>query len=242
MEFDVFISYSTKDQQIADKVCKYLEERGLRCFISSRDIPKGVEWPSALAAALKASRLFLAIFSNNYNLSMQVNKELTIASKRHVPLLTFKITDDLPVMSVLNGGKPCWILDEGEGVDVPIFSRYRYQWGFDTLNMVGSLDFGVPRQLDIPGVVYNPNNTIYARVWRAYLTDRYDVDTKVMRCKVHFDKMQVNQSLLRKFYYYGNALWVLNKITNYSLTTYDPVECEFIQVQDKSNYLTGQIF
>ena len=94
MEFDVFISYSTKDQQIADKVCKYLEERGLRCFISSRDIPKGVEWPSALAAALKASRLFLAIFSNNYNLSMQVNKELTIASKRHVPLLTFKITDD----------------------------------------------------------------------------------------------------------------------------------------------------
>lgn len=155
---------------------------------------------------------------------------------------SFKITDDLPVMSVLNGGKPCWILDEGEGVDVPIFSRYRYQWGIDTLNMVGSLDFGVPRQLDIPGVVYDPNNTIYARVWRAYLTDRYDVDTKVMRCKVHFDKMQVNQTLLRKFYYYGNALWVLNKITNYSLTTYDPVECEFIQVQDKSNYLTGQIF
>jgi TPR repeat protein len=74
--------------------CKYLEERGLRCFLSSRDIPKGVEWPSAIAAALKTSKLFLAIFSNNYNLSMQVNKELTIASKRHIPLLTFKTTED----------------------------------------------------------------------------------------------------------------------------------------------------
>lgn len=94
MEYDVFISYSTKDQKTSDMVCKYLEDRGLRCFISSRDIPKGVEWPSAIAAALKTSKLFLAIFSNNYNLSMQVNKELTIASKRHIPLLTFKTTED----------------------------------------------------------------------------------------------------------------------------------------------------
>ena len=94
MEYDVFISYSTKDQDISDMVCEYLEQRGLRCFISSRDIPKGVEWPSAIASALKTSRLFLAIFSNNYNLSLQVNKELTIASKRHIPLLTFKTTED----------------------------------------------------------------------------------------------------------------------------------------------------
>ena len=153
---------------------------------------------------------------------------------------SFKITDDLPVMSVVNGGKPCWILDEGEGVDLPIFSRYRYQWGLTDLEMVTSLDFGVPRQLDIPGIVYNPETTVYYKAWRNYLRDRYDVDTKVMRCWVHFDKIQVNQSLLRKFYYYENTLWVLNRIINHSLTTYDPVECEFIQVQDKSNYLTGQ--
>ena len=154
---------------------------------------------------------------------------------------SFKVTDDLPVMSVLNGGKPCWILDEGEGVDVPIFSRYGYEWRWDYV-MIKSLDFGMPKQLDIPGIVYDPSTTIYAKGWKAYLGDRYDVDTKVMRCKVHFDKMQVNQSLLRKFYYYDNSLWVLNKITNYSLTTYDPVECEFIQVQNKSNYLMGQTY
>lgn len=95
MRFDVFISYSTKDQAIATEVCNFLEEKGgLSCFISSRDIPKGVEWPSAIADALKHSKLFLAVFSNNYNLSSQVNKELTIASKRHLPLLTFKTTDD----------------------------------------------------------------------------------------------------------------------------------------------------
>jgi len=152
----------------------------------------------------------------------------------------FKITDDLPVMSVVNDGKPCWILDEGEDVDIPIFSRYEYEWRFLNQVMVRSLDFGVPRQLDIPGIVYDPSTTVYYKMWKNYLSDRYDVDTKVMRCKVHFDGIQVNQSLLRKFYYYDNSLWVLNKIINYSMTTFDPVECEFIRVKDKNNYLTGQ--
>ena len=154
----------------------------------------------------------------------------------------FKITDDLPVMSVVNGGKPCWILDAGEGVDIPIFSRYGYEWRFDDYVMIRSLDFGVPRQLDIPGMVYVPSATIYASAWKQYMSDRYDANTKVMTCRVDFSGIQVSQELLRKFYWFDNSLWVLNKITNYSLTTFDPVECEFVQVQDKSNYLNGQTF
>lgn len=148
----------------------------------------------------------------------------------------FKITDDLPVMSVVNDGKPCWILDGGNGVDIPIFSRYEYleqQISF-------SLDFGVPRQLDIPGITYLPGGTLYALSWKKYLADRYDVNTKVMTCRVDFSGIRVSQDLLRKFYWYGNSLWVLNAIRNYSLTTFDPVECEFVQVQGKTNYLEGQ--
>ena len=154
----------------------------------------------------------------------------------------FKITDDLPIMSVVNDGKPCWILDDGEGALLPIFSRYRYQWRWDNYVMIESLDFGVPRQLDIPGIVYDPSVTIYAKSWRQYLSDRYDANTKVMTCRVDFAGIPVTQELLRKFYWYDNTLWVLNKIKNYSLTTFDPVECEFVQVQDKSNYLNGQSF
>lgn len=154
----------------------------------------------------------------------------------------FKITDDLPVMAVVNDGKPCWILDEGEDVDLPIFSRYGYEWRLLTQVMTHSLDFGVPRQLDIPGIVYDPETTIYQSAWRAYLSDRYDVNTKVMTCRVDFSGIRVSQGLLRKFYWYENSLWVLNAIRNYSLTTFDPVECEFVQVQDKDNYLNGQSY
>ena len=155
----------------------------------------------------------------------------------------FKLTDDVPAMDVLNDGVPCWLLGAGgtgaDGLNIPIFQRYFYG---NIAVIDDSLDFGVPHQLDIPGVRHSEGCTVYERGWKNYISDRYNVNTKVMTCRVNFVGMQVNQELLRKFYWYENSLWVLNKITNYSLTTYDPVECEFVQVQDKNNYLTGQTY
>ena len=155
----------------------------------------------------------------------------------------FKLTDDVPAMDVLNDGVPCWLLGAGgtgaDGLNIPIFQRYVYG---NIAVIDDSLDFGVPHQLDIPGVRHSEGCTVYERGWKNYISDRYNVNTKVMTCRVNFAGMQVNQELLRKFYWYENSLWVLNAIRNYSLTTYDPVECEFVQVQDKNNYLTGQTY
>ena len=155
----------------------------------------------------------------------------------------FKLTDDVPAMDVLNDGVPCWLLRAGgtgaDGLKIPIFQRYVY----GNISLIeDSLDFGIPHQLDIPGVRHSEGCTVYERGWKNYISDRYDVNTKVMTCRVNFAGMQVNQELLRKFYWYENSLWVLNAIRNYSLTTYDPVECEFVLVQDKNNYLTGQTY
>ena len=155
---------------------------------------------------------------------------------------SFKVTDDLPIMGTVNDGKPCWILDEGAGVSVPSFCSYIVLHPHGIPEIFASLDFGIPRQLDIPGIYYRSGVTIYERAWKDYITDRYDVDTQVIRCRVDFNGigLQVGHGLLRRFYFYDGCTWVLNKIVNYSLTTYDPVECEFIKVQDKDNYLTGQ--
>lgn len=152
----------------------------------------------------------------------------------------FNLTDDIPAMTALNEGTPCWLITPGDadGIRIPIYQRYTYAGG--GWSIANSLDFGIPAELDIPGITYREGATIYEKFWQNYMRDRYDKDTKVMKCKVDFKGMVVSQELLRKFYYYGGSLWVLNKITNYSLTTYDPVECEFIQVQDKQNYLNGQ--
>ena len=151
----------------------------------------------------------------------------------------FNLSDDVPAMDLLNEGVPCWILNPGSsaGLRIPIFQRYVYgrEW-----TIKNSLDFGIPSEMDIPQITYKGDATIYSKFWKNYLRDRYDVNTKVMTCRVNFGGLQVGQDLLRKFFWFDNSLWVLNKISNYSLTTYDPVECEFVQVQDKNNYLNGQ--
>lgn len=151
----------------------------------------------------------------------------------------WKVSDDVAAMTKLNGGA-CWDLDlgDGAGITIPLFGRYTTdgQW-----TVQESLDFGLPAQLDIPYINYDAATTLYARKWRAYLTDRYNRDTKVMRCKVRLDGMKVGPELLRQFYWWRGSIWVLNKITNHSLTGFATTECEFVQVQDKDNYLNGQM-
>ena len=148
----------------------------------------------------------------------------------------FKLTDDVSAMDAILGG-PCWLLDGGPGVDVPLFSRYDIN-ASDEVAL--SLDLGMPAELDIPSITYPTGMTIYDKCWKAYLGDLFDRDTKVMTCKVDLRGFQVGPDLLRRFWFYDGAVWVLNKITNYSLTTWDLAECEFIQVQDTDNYLNGQ--
>lgn len=156
----------------------------------------------------------------------------------------FKLTDDLPAMDVLNDNTPCWILSPGgtgdKALKIPSFSRYIYGGQkSDVINL--SLDFGVPEELDMPGISYDPNATIYSRQWQKYIQDRYNRDTKVLTCYVDFSGMKVGPELLRRFYWFRGSVWVLNKITDYSLTTFDPVQCEFIQVQSKEDYINGQL-
>jgi hypothetical protein len=153
----------------------------------------------------------------------------------------FKITDDDEAMVACNDGKPCWNLNPGTaaGVGLPCFTRYADFVPDGTVTR--SLDFGIPRELDIPRIAISPTlGSLYLRYWQAYLSDRLHTDTKVLKCRVDFSGLQVGQGLLRKFFYYQGAYWVLNKITNYSLTTYDPTECELVQVQDMGNYTNGQ--
>lgn len=148
----------------------------------------------------------------------------------------FHLSDDLPDYMI---DKPCWNLTTQNSIaltEIPHFSR------FQVVNneIVKTLDFGNARELYVPGLTYGDGCSIYQSQWRNYLMDRFNENTRIVTLKVNLQGLQVGNELLRKFYWFDNSIWVLNKIKNYSLTTTDPVECEFIQVQDKENYLNGQ--
>ena len=148
----------------------------------------------------------------------------------------YNLTDDTPAMDTLLGG-PCWKIEPNNaGLTFPQFTRY-YHRGQDPEWL---LDFGFAREIDIPGIRLTAALSVYERRWQQFVWDRLSVHGKVLRCKALLDGLQFGPGLLRRFYWYGGSLWVLNKVTNYSLTTFDPAECEFIQVRDTTAYTGGQ--
>lgn len=149
----------------------------------------------------------------------------------------FIITDDSSTMYDLNGG-PCWELSEGIAAsDMPIFGRH---W-MNGDEIVQTMDFGIPAEIDIPNLSVNSKAAIYTRYWQKYIEDMYNVDTRICSAYVDFRGIQVGEELLRKFFFFDGAIWRLNGISNYSLTTVGTTQCEFVKVMDITSYTIGQI-
>lgn len=91
MKYDVFISYSSKDSSSANRICSLCEENGIKCFLAERDIPSGQLWAPYIVDAIDASSVMVALFSANYNLSKEVDREITLASLRSMPILVYRI-------------------------------------------------------------------------------------------------------------------------------------------------------
>ncbi len=96
MKCDVFISYSNKDQHTADAICSSLENSGIRCWISHRDVFPGNDWAKSINTAIKSSRVMVLVFSENSNNSVQVTKELNLAVHNKLVIIPFKIDNSIP--------------------------------------------------------------------------------------------------------------------------------------------------
>ena len=66
---DVFVAYSSRDKEQAYELVEYLEECGLRCFISMRNLPKGVDaklyYEKRLKQAIDNCQVFVLVSSKN---------------------------------------------------------------------------------------------------------------------------------------------------------------------------------
>lgn len=56
MAHDVFISYASHDNAVADAACAILEDRGIRCWIVPRDTPE-CRGNGGVAQAVSSTRL-----------------------------------------------------------------------------------------------------------------------------------------------------------------------------------------
>lgn len=148
------------------------------------------------------------------------------------------LTGDSPAMTDLAGG-PCWDLTNS-GTPLTAIPSFR-RVCLSGRNIIESYEWGAPAVRPVPGISYPSGKptAIYDRWWKRYLADRYAADTRVLTAMVDLRGLPVGQDLLRRFYWYDNALWTLNAIRNHSLTSHDLTECEFVKIQDKTAYTQG---
>lgn len=100
MASEVFISYSSKDQVIAQATCANLEAGGIQCWMAPRDIQPGTEWGAAIIDALDRCRAVVLIFSASANSSPQIHREIERAVSRGVPIVPVRIESILPTESM----------------------------------------------------------------------------------------------------------------------------------------------
>jgi hypothetical protein len=77
--YEVFISYSRKDDEVASRIYDALAAEGITCFIDRQGISGGADFPTVLAEAIMGAKLLLLVASENSYASEFTQKELTFA-------------------------------------------------------------------------------------------------------------------------------------------------------------------
>ena len=96
----VFISHSSKDKNIADAICNWLEKESVRCWIAPRDILPGVNYGESIINAIQKCQIMIVVFTSNANDSKFVNKEVERAISKGAIVIPVRLQEILPSKSM----------------------------------------------------------------------------------------------------------------------------------------------
>jgi hypothetical protein len=96
MSYQVFISHSSKNADIASAMKGYLDARGVRCWKAPEDIPYGTDWDVGIFNGLSQCSVMVLIFSKEADDSVHVKKEVHFAEEQKMIVIPFKIDGYMP--------------------------------------------------------------------------------------------------------------------------------------------------
>lgn len=92
-KYDVFISYSSKNKNVADAIVSTMENQRIKCWYAPRDVLPGESWAGAIKGAIKQTQIFVLVYTEDSNKSQQVTNEVTLAVKGGKTIIPFRLTD-----------------------------------------------------------------------------------------------------------------------------------------------------
>lgn len=83
----IFISHSSKDHETVNTIVRNLEDHGIQCWLSSRDIKPGETWAASIMEAIESSSAMLLLLTETANSSQQVSREVEEAVRHSIPVV-----------------------------------------------------------------------------------------------------------------------------------------------------------
>lgn len=93
LRHDVFLSYSTKNKDIADALVSDLEQHDITCWYAPRNIRPGEEWVTAITTALEHSKVLVLLYTEQSNASRQVMNEIAVAFNAGITIVPFRLSE-----------------------------------------------------------------------------------------------------------------------------------------------------
>lgn len=91
MKYDVFISYSRKDQAIVDEIRQLLDANAITYWIDTEKVHMGGEFMADIVDAIESSTITLFISSSDSNNSIYTAKEVALAFNTGKYIIPYKI-------------------------------------------------------------------------------------------------------------------------------------------------------
>lgn len=91
LRLNVFLSYSSKDYNLAKNLKLFLEAFGIDVFLAHADIEPTKEWEEEIYKQLKECDIFIPILTNNFKESKWTDQESGIAYNEHKKIIPIMI-------------------------------------------------------------------------------------------------------------------------------------------------------
>ena len=92
MAHHVFISYASKNKQLADALCHTLEQHRISCWIAPRDVLPGEPYAREIIRGIRDCQIIVLIYTNDSNASEHVLNEIDKADRKSTRLNSSHIT------------------------------------------------------------------------------------------------------------------------------------------------------
>jgi hypothetical protein len=92
----IFVSYSSADQNSAERLVRQIEAIGIPCWMAPRDVPFGANYGKAILDAIESAEVVVVLLSANANKSIHVANEIERAASYRKTIVPLRLENVRP--------------------------------------------------------------------------------------------------------------------------------------------------